>query len=88
LVAVRYQQLSAEITELDRHLHRLAAAAAPGLLALKGVGTDIAAALLLASGDNPQRLRSGGKSTAPLPRRMTASFSSAAPDAPRPGDRR
>jgi hypothetical protein len=28
LVAVRYQQLSAEITELDRHLHRLVAAAA------------------------------------------------------------
>jgi transposase len=26
--------------------------------------------------------------TAPLPRRVTASFSSAAPDAPRPGDRR
>jgi transposase len=58
LVAVRYQQLSAEITELNRHLQRLVAAAAPRLLALKGVGTDIAAALLLAAGDNPQRLRS------------------------------
>ena len=52
------QQLSAEITELDRYLQRLVAAAAPRLLALKGVGTDIAAALLLAAGDNPQRLRS------------------------------
>jgi transposase len=58
LVAVRHQQLSAEIAELDRHLHRLVAAAAPQLLALKGVGTDIAAALLLAAGDNPQRLGS------------------------------
>jgi hypothetical protein len=58
LVAVRYQQLSAEIAELDRHLDRLVAAAAPQLLALKGVGTDIAAALLLAAGDNPQRLGS------------------------------
>ena len=48
----RYQQLSAEITELDRHLQRLVGAAAPRLLALKGVGTDIAAALL-ADGDNP-----------------------------------
>jgi transposase len=57
-VAVRYLQLSAEIAELDRQLHRLVAAAAPGLLALKGVGPDIAAALLLAAGDNPQRLRS------------------------------
>ena len=57
-IAVRYQQLSAEITELDRQLQRLVAAAAPGLLALKGVGPDIAAALLLAAGDNPQRLRS------------------------------
>ena len=52
------QQLSAEITELDRYLQRLVAAAAPRLLALKGVGTDIAAAPLLAAGDNPQRLRS------------------------------
>jgi transposase len=57
-IAVRYQQLSAEIAELDRQLQRLVAAAAPGLLALKGVGPDIAAALLLAAGDNPQRLRS------------------------------
>jgi transposase len=58
LVAVRYQQLSSEIAELDRHLHRLIVAAAPQLLALKGVGPDIAAALLLAAGDNPQRLHS------------------------------
>jgi len=57
-IAVRYQQLSAEIAELDRQLQRLVAAAALGLLALKGVGPDIAAALLLAAGDNPQRLRS------------------------------
>jgi transposase len=57
-IAVRYQHLSAEITELDRQLQRLVATAAPGLLALKGVGPDIAAALMLAAGDNPQRLRS------------------------------
>ena len=37
LVAVRYQQLSAEMAELDRHLQRLVAAAAPQLLALKGL---------------------------------------------------
>jgi transposase len=30
---------------------------APSLLALKGVGTEIAASLLIAAGDNPERLR-------------------------------
>jgi transposase len=57
-VAGRHQQLSAEIADLDRHLHRLVAAAAPRLLALKGVGVDTAAALLVAAGDNPERLGS------------------------------
>lgn len=55
-VAGRYQQLSAEIADLDRHLQRLVTMAAPRLLALKGVGVDIAAALLVAAGDNPERL--------------------------------
>jgi transposase len=32
--------------------------AAPGLLALPGVGTDVAGALLVAAGDNPERLSS------------------------------
>jgi transposase len=31
---------------------------APQLTALLGVGTDVAGALLVAAGDNPQRLRS------------------------------
>jgi transposase len=57
-VAVRYQQLSAEIAALDQRLDRLVATAAPALLAVRGVGTDTAAALLVAAGDNPQRLRS------------------------------
>jgi transposase len=56
-VAHRHRQLSAEITALDRQLHRLAAAVAPRLLALDGVGTDTAAALLVAVGDNLGRLR-------------------------------
>jgi transposase len=59
-VAVRYQQLTAEITALDQQLDRLVAQAAPKLVALAGVGTDTAAALLIAAGDNPQRLRSEG----------------------------
>jgi transposase len=40
------------------HLGRLVAAAAPDLVALKGVGTDTAATLLVTAGDNPERLRS------------------------------
>jgi transposase len=57
-VARRYQQLSAEIAALDAQLDRLVARAAPALVAVKGVGTDTAAALLVAAGDNPDRLRS------------------------------
>jgi transposase len=57
-LAVRYRQLSAEIEALDVHLEQLVASAAPELLAVKGVGTDIAGALLVAAGDNPDRLHS------------------------------
>jgi len=39
-------------------LDRLVATVAPALVAVKGVGTETAAALLVAGGDNPQRLRS------------------------------
>ena len=59
-IAVRYQQLQAEIASLDRHLDRLVAATAPALVAVKGVGTDIAATLLTIAGDNPERLVSEG----------------------------
>jgi transposase len=55
-VAVRYLQLSAEIAALQRQLDRLVRQTAPALLAVAGVGTDTAAALLVAAGDNPQRL--------------------------------
>src|SRR5215210_8620399 len=54
---MRHQQLSAEIEVLDRHLEQLVAQAAPALLGAKGMGTHTAAALLLAAGDNPERLR-------------------------------
>ena len=59
-IAVRYQQLSAEIGALDEHLGHLVAKAAPALVAVKGVGTDIAATLLTIAGDNPERLNSEG----------------------------
>ena len=59
-IARRYQQLSAEIDGLDEHLDQLVAHAAPALVAIKGVGTDIAATLLTIAGDNPERLSSEG----------------------------
>ncbi len=58
MLAARYQQLTAEIEELDAQISGLASEAAPDLVAIKGVGTDIAASLLAAAGDNPERLRS------------------------------
>jgi len=56
-VGRRYLALCEEIRELDEHLARLVEEAAPALLALFGVGTDNAAALLVAAGDNPERMR-------------------------------
>jgi transposase len=71
-LAQRHQQLAAEVVTLDRDLDRLVAAAAPTLCALKGVGTDVAGAVLVAAGDHPERLRSEGAfanlfGVAPLP---------------------
>jgi transposase len=57
-VARRYENLSEEIDELDAHLDRLVAEAAPELVSLPGIGTDSAATLLIVAGDNPQRLGS------------------------------
>jgi transposase len=59
-VAGRWLRLTEEITDLDLQLQRLVATAAPALVAVKGVGTQTAAALLVAAGDNPQRRRSEG----------------------------
>ena len=65
-VARRHQRLSEEISELDEQLDRLVAEAAPELVALEGVGTDTAASLLIAAGDNPERLKSEAYSDAHL----------------------
>jgi transposase len=48
----------AQLERLDELIAPLAAARAPGLLALHGVGPDTAALLLVAAGDHPERLRS------------------------------
>ena len=57
-LARRYLQLSEEISALEEQIARLVSKAAPHLLALKGLSTDTAAALLVAAGDNPERLNS------------------------------
>jgi transposase len=71
-LARRWQQLQAELDQLDRHLGALVATAAPTLLALPGIGVDTAGQLLVTAGDNPQRLRSEAAfahlcGTAPIP---------------------
>jgi transposase len=59
-LAVRHQQLTAEVEALEAQLELLVAKAAPDLVAVKGIGTDIATTLLATAGDNPDRLRCEG----------------------------
>ena len=54
----RMLALNQEKGDLDELLGELVAKTAPELLGLYGVGVDTAAALLVAAGDNPDRLRS------------------------------
>ncbi len=57
LLARRYQTLTTEIKELTTDITRLCTQANPALMAAPGVGADTAAALLVAAGDNPQRMK-------------------------------
>jgi len=57
-LARRHQQLSAEITDLDKVLAPLVAAISPRLIATRGVGTDVAGQLLITAGENHDRLTS------------------------------
>ena len=57
-LARRYQSLDTEIAQLDTQIRRLCAEANPAPLAATGVGPDTAAALLVAAGDNPGRMKS------------------------------
>jgi len=56
LLARRILALTTEINELKRRIGDTLAAHAPLLLQRHGVGPDTAAALLIAAGDNPERL--------------------------------
>lgn len=57
-LALRYRGLDQEVALLDAHIKTLVNAAAPDLVALRGVGPDVAGTLLVAAGDNPARLTS------------------------------
>jgi transposase len=57
-IARRWTAANDEIRALDPELKKLVDAVAPELVALRGVGVDTAGALLVAAGDNPQRMRS------------------------------
>jgi transposase len=56
-LARRHQQLTTEITELDRLLEPLVETIKPELLTLNGVGPDVAGQLLVTAGANADRLR-------------------------------
>jgi transposase len=57
-LARRHLALGAEVADLDAAIAALCAAVNPALLAARGVGADVASALLVAAGDNPTRMRS------------------------------
>ncbi|HEX2028026.1 MAG TPA: IS110 family transposase [Nitriliruptorales bacterium] len=59
-LARRFRELDDEIKDLGRQLTRLVEAAAPRLVARRGIGIHTAATLLVAAGDNPGRLASEG----------------------------
>lgn len=58
VLARRWLALNVEITALDDQLAQVVPLAAPSLLDVYGVGIDTAGALLVAAGDNPERMRS------------------------------
>lgn len=57
-LARRHQQLSEEISEADHDITQLVGEVAPDLLALNGVGPEVAGQLLTSAGDNPDRITS------------------------------
>jgi transposase len=59
-LAKRIKGLNSEIKTIDQTLTRLITETAPSLFELYGVGVDTAASLLVAAGDNPERLSSEG----------------------------
>jgi transposase len=65
MLARRALALETEVTELDAILEPLVTETAPELVSRVGIGTESASALLVAAGDNPERL-ANERSFAPL----------------------
>jgi transposase len=57
-LAHRHRFLTEQLRRLDAELEPLVALSAPRLVAINGIGTQIAGQLLVTAGDNPERLRS------------------------------
>ncbi|MCW2705332.1 MAG: transposase family protein [Blastococcus sp.] len=57
-LARRHTELTGELADLDELIQPLVAQANPALLAVHGVGPEVAAQLLITVGDNPHRLHS------------------------------
>jgi len=57
-LAQRVAYLDGQLARAKKRLARITTAAAPELLAISGVGPDVASTLLLTAGDNPHRLHS------------------------------
>lgn len=56
-LARRYQSCDTEMDDLEQLLDQLTTAVNPALKGAKGVGTDTAAILLVAAGENPERFK-------------------------------
>lgn len=56
-LARRIEFLDQQLTHVVTRLRRITVATAPKLVAIHGVGPDVAATLLVTAGDNPERLR-------------------------------
>ncbi|AWB68470.1 IS110 family transposase [Saccharobesus litoralis] len=57
LLSLRWEALAEELKTIDKQLKKLTSSAASSLLEQYGVGSYVAATLLVAAGDNPERLR-------------------------------
>jgi transposase len=57
-LAQRVLHLDGQLADVTARLRRITTAIAPDLLAIKGVGPDVASTLLMTAGDNPERMTS------------------------------
>jgi transposase len=56
-LAQRVQHLDEQLDRTTVRLHRITSAIAPELVAVNGIGPDVASTILVSAGDNPHRLR-------------------------------